>query len=491
MIAMNMIVSPQTIGEEGEDMLPFSGLVSAISSLRLATFALLTALASLAWAAPAAAQTAQESPAPAQQNQALVLTLEGAIGPASAAYITSGLERAREQNASLVIIEMDTPGGLDTSMRKIIQGILAMPIPVATYVHPSGARAASAGTYILYASHIAAMTPGTNLGAATPIQIGGSPSPAGDGEEGEEAAAAPANASERKAVNDAVAYIRSLAEMRGRNADWAEEAVRQASSLSASAALEQGVIDIVAADRTALLEQLDGRSVEVAGQEQVLSTSDMAVAEVEPDWTTELLATITNPNVAMILMMVGIYGLFFEFMNPGSLVPGTIGGISLLVALYGLTALPVDFAGVALIVLGLALMVAEAFAPSFGILGIGGLASFVIGSAIMVDTDVPEFQIDWSIIAALGVFSAVLLFFIARVSIKSFRHPVRSGQEELIGAGGEVSDWKGGKGHVFVHSERWNATGPEALKKGERVVVLGVKGLRLSVAAAPEGSEQT
>lgn len=422
------------------------------------------------------------TPAHSAEGEAYVLQLNGAIGPASAAYITNGLERAREENASLVIIEMDTPGGLDTSMREIIQGILAMPVPVATFVHPSGARAASAGTYILYASHIAAMTPGTNLGAATPVQIGGAPSQPQEGEEGE-SAAEPKNASERKAVNDAVAYIRSLAEMRGRDADWAEEAVRQAASLSANAALERNVIDVVAADTASLLKQLDGRTVRVAGADRTLSTADLALVEISPDWATKMLAIITDPNVAMILMMIGVYGLFFEFMNPGSLVPGTIGGISLLIALYGLAALPVDFAGVSLIVLGLALMVAEAFAPSFGILGLGGLASFVVGAAIMVDTDIPEFQIDWSVIAGLGVVSAILLVIVARVGIRSFSTPVRSGREELIGAKGAVIDWKGGHGHVFVHSERWNASGPQTLEKGQEVVIQSIDGLCLTVAA--------
>jgi membrane-bound serine protease (ClpP class) len=421
---------------------------------------------------------------------AIVLKLDGAIGPASASYLADGLEQAREEGAALVIIAMDTPGGLDTSMREIIQEILAMPIPVVGYVHPSGARAASAGTYILYASHVAAMTPGTNLGAATPIQIGAVPGQPSEPDEAEEAkdenAAAPKNASERKAVNDAVAYIRSLAEMRGRNADWGEKAVREAASLSATSALEQNVIEIVAPDLDSLLEQLDGRSVEVMGQERRLSTADLAVSQLEPDWLDRLLATITNPNVALILMMIGVYGLFFEFWNPGSFVPGTIGAISLLVALYALAALPVDIAGVALILLGLALMVAEAFAPSFGILGLGGLAAFVFGAVIMFDTDVPQFRIDWSVIAAVALFSAGLLTAVARVGIRSHRGRVETGSEELIGARAEVIDWQDGSGHVFVHSERWNATGPPTLEKGTTVTVNSISGLQLEVSLPEE-----
>lgn len=445
-------------------------------SLRSVILIVLSLLAALAWTKPALA-------AP---NQAYVISIAGAIGPATSAHVSDGLNRARQENAAIVILQMDTPGGLDISMREIIQDILSMPLPVVGYVHPSGARAASAGTYILYASHVAAMTPGTNLGAATPIQIGATPTEPGEGEE-----RAPKNASAQKSVNDAVAYIRSLAEMRGRNADWAERAVRDAQSLSASAALEQGVIEIVAVDIETLLVELDGRTVEIAGESRELSTTGLSIVQIEADWSTKLLATITNPNVALILLMVGVYGLFFEFMNPGALVPGTIGAISLLVALYSLAALPVDFAGIALILLGLALLVGEAFAPSFGILGLGGLASFVFGAAIMFDTDVPEFQVDWSVIAALGVFGAILIVIVARLGISSFREPVRGGKDEMIGAMGEVVDWDKGRGHVFVHSERWNATGPRNLETGATVKIERIDKLELLVRPSEEEDSRT
>jgi membrane-bound serine protease (ClpP class) len=440
----------------------------------------------LGWLALAAGPAPQQQ-APGRQ-QAVALTLDGAIGPATAAFITDGLEQAREADAQLVVIRIDTPGGLDTSMREIIREILAMPIPVVSYVHPSGARAASAGTFILYASHVAAMTPGTNLGAATPVAIG-APSPAQQpdkGEEGDKSGGQPASASERKAVNDAVAYIRSLAELRGRNADWAEEAVRGGASLSAEAALKQNVIEVVAPNLPALLAALDGRTVTVKDQQITIATAGIAIEELEPDWRTKLLSIITDPNIALILMMIGTYGLLFEFLNPGSLVPGTIGAICLLIGLYALAVLPVNFAGVGLIVLGIGLMVAEGFAPSFGILGLGGLVAFVIGAAIMFESDIPEFQVNWGTIAAVAVFSAGLLVLVARTGLSSFRHKVVTGAAGLIGARATVEDWQGGKGHVFVHSERWNAHGPEHLARGDRVRVERVSGLNLAVAPDTE-----
>jgi len=291
-----------------------------------------------------------------------------------------------------VVLQMDTPGGLDTSMRAIIKDILASPVPVAAFVAPGGARAASAGTYILYASHIAAMAPATNLGAATPVAIGAP----GGGAEGDKKAGKDekgegggASAMTRKQVNDAAAYIRSLAQMRGRNAEWAERAVREAVSLSASEALKMKVIDLVAEDVPDLLRRLDGRKLKVSDAERVLQTADVVATTVEPDWRTRFLSVVTDPSIAYMLILLGIYALVFEFSNPGLVFPGVVGAICVLIALYAFHLLPVNYAGLALMLVGIAFIVGELFFPAYGSLGIGGAIAFVIGSVILIDTDVP------------------------------------------------------------------------------------------------------
>ena len=457
-----------------------------------------------------------------------LLQIQGAIGPATADFITRGIEMAEESNATLIVLEMDTPGGLDTSMREIIQGILASSAPVATYVWPQGARAASAGTYILYASHIAAMAPATNLGAATPVAIG-APAPASptdpadetqdedeadedanaSGDEDEEAAGddaddadaeetatddtgdgasepsdpipAPATATERKAINDAVAYIRSLAELRGRNADWAEDAVRAAESLSSQDALEMNVIDLVADDLSDLLQKLDGWELEINGRSFELDTTGLIYERIEPDWRTRLLEVISTPTVAYMLMLLGIYGLIFEGYNPGAIVPGVVGAISLLLALFAFQVLPINYAGLALIALGVILMVSEFLVPSFGALGMGGVAAFIFGSVILIDSDIPGFGVSLPLIVTIAASGALVLLGIVWFAVRSRDRPVVSGQEEMVGAHAEALHDFDTRGQIWVHGERWAARTSAPVTAGQSLEVVRVDGLTLHV----------
>jgi len=395
-----------------------------------------------------------------------VVPLEGAIGPASADFARRGIERAAKDGAELVVLRIDTPGGLDSSMREIIKAILASKVPVAAYVAPSGARAASAGTFILYASHIAAMAPGTNLGAASPVSIGGGGSFEKDDKKG-----GGMDTMTRKVTNDAVAYIRGLAELRKRNADWAEKAVREGASLPAQEALKLKVIDHVAPDLPGLLK--------------ALGKAEAEVKTVEIDWRTRVLAVITNPTVAYIMILVGIYALIFEFMNPGVILPGVIGTIALLLALYALHLLPVNYAGLALIVLGIAFMAAEAFLPAFGALGIGGLVAFVLGSVLLIDdeTELPGFDIPYTLIGGLAVASAGFLIFLLGMLAKSRKRAVVTGREQMIGAPGEAMEDFAGEGWARVRGEQWRVRAGGPVRRGQRLRVTGMKGLVLEVIA--------
>jgi len=441
---------------------------------------LLGVLAWMAWIAPA-------TTAPRDRATVVQVEIKDAIGPATKEHFLTALQHAEESGAELLVLVLDTPGGLDVAMRDMIQGILAAKVPVATFVAPSGARAASAGTFILYASHIAAMAPGTNAGAATPVPLGGSPPAdaddrgARDGEKQEREAPRAGGASDRKSVNDAIAYIRSLADLRGRDPEFAEAAVREAASLPAQEALKRGVIDLISTDVPDLLAALDGREVRIGREVRRLKTKGAAVELMEMDWRISLLAVLTNPLVAYGLLIVGLYGLMFEGYNPGAVLPGVTGAICLLLGLYALQVLSVNFAGLALVVLGVAMMIAEFFVPSHAVLGLGGLVAFVIGSVILMDTDTPGFEASRGLVGGIAAFAGIAMLAMIRLAMRARRRPVVTGTEQLVGDSAEaVSDFDG-TGQVRIYGEQWNAISSVPVTRGQRLRIDRVDGLTLHV----------
>ena len=426
------------------------------------------------------------SSAESGEPSAVIVAIRGAIGPGVSDFVQRGIEQAKKEKASLFILQLDTPGGLDLAMREIIQYILASPVPVVSYVAPDGARAASAGTYILYASHVAAMAPATNLGAATPVSIGGglpqmdkeSRQQEGTGENQEQEHRR--DTMKEKMVNDAEAYIVSLAEKHGRNGEWAAKAVREAVSISATEALRLGVIDLVADNVGDLLLQLHGKEVTMASGTRKLDTKGLRLVYVEKNWRTRLLMVIGDPNIAYMLMLLGMYGLFFELANPGSVLPGVLGGTALLLALYAFQVLPVNYAGLALIILGLSFMAGEAFTPSFGILGLGGLAAFSFGSVILMDEK--SMQISLFLIGSTGLLSLAGILWILGGILSVRRKHVITGAEQMLDSVGEVMDDFTDTGRVWVLGESWQASTTVPLKKGEKVTILQQDGLHLSVA---------
>ncbi|AEH87708.1 NfeD family protein [Mesorhizobium opportunistum] len=426
-------------------------------------------------------------PSAGGERVALSVAIDGAIGPASTRQLEEALDVAARRDAAALILKLDTPGGLVTSMREMIADILASPVPVIGYVAPAGGHAASAGTYILYATHVAAMAPGTNLGAATPVEMGGLPSlPGGEKDNGpakdqKDANGRPAgDAMMAKVTNDAVALIRSLAELRGRNGDWGEKAVREAASLSANAALQEHVIDLVARDTTELLQQADGRTVDVAGRKVLLATSGLPVETLEPGWFIRLLAVITDPNTAVILMLVGVYGIVFEFTSPGAVAPGVVGTICLVLGLYALDLLPINYTGLALMLLGITFLVIEAFNPTV-VLGLSGVAAFVFGAAMLMRVEGPGFAMSWAVIGPAAALTLGLALLTGTYVRAVRRNPPRVGGEAMRGVPAEILDWQGGEGHVLALGERWRAKADEPIEAGDSVEVTDISDLVLTV----------
>lgn len=425
----------------------------------------------------------------AERSGAIITTeIKGPIGVAATRIVTDALAKVRQEKARYLVIQLDTPGGLVSATREILQQLLASPAPVIVYVTPSGARAASAGTFLVYAAHIGAMAPGTHIGAATPIELGGlpgSPRPPEPKQDGKEKGG-PQNETpaQRKALNDTIAMLRSLAQLRGRNVDWAEKAVREAATLTAEDALKEGVIDVIARDLDDLLEKIDGRTITINNVQHEVATKGVPRLVFEPDWRTRLLGLISDPNVAFILLLIGIYGILFEFWNPGGLVAGVVGAVCLILALAALATLPVQYAALGLIVLGIGLMLGEAFTPGIGILGIGGVIAFIVGSVFLFDPAGADINIAVSlplIIAAVATTGSLALFVLG-AAVKARRRRATTGSEEMIGSTGEVVEWDGFRGRVRVHGELWSARSDRSFEPGASIRIRQREGLILEVA---------
>jgi membrane-bound serine protease (ClpP class) len=440
--------------------------------LSVAVAALLVGLSGLALGARAQVQ----------QQSVIVVPFTGVVNPVLAGYVDRAITQGEETGAALVLIEMDTPGGLDTSMRQIIRRILSSRVPVAVYVAPSGARAASAGVYITYAAHIAAMAPGTNIGSATPVSMG---------ENGEQQMSDEMRA---KVSNDAAAYIRSLGEQRHRNVDWAEQAVRQGVNVHAEEAVRLGVVELIAPDERSLLQQIDGKTVETAGGNVTLKTADAPTQRLEMNVIESFLHVITDPTIAYMLISLGTMGLFFELSNPGSVLPGVIGGICLLLGLFALGSLPINYAGLLFMGLAMLLLAADVITPTHGVLTAGGLISFVLGSMLLINapSSAPYLQISFQAIGAVVTCMAAFSIFVIGAAAKTRRRKVVTGREGMLGARGIVRTTLNPRGMVFVQSELWSAVSDNGvIEKGTEVEVTAIQGLLLHVRPAAIGSPQT
>jgi membrane-bound serine protease (ClpP class) len=400
-------------------------------------------------------------------NEILIADLDGVISPASSSYLVRVVDVAEREDAACLIFKIDTPGGLDISMREITKRILNTKIPVVVYVAPKGARAASAGVFILYASHVAAMAPGTNVGAAHPVSMGGGQMD---------------SVMIEKVTNDAVAYLRALAKERGRNEEWAEESVRESASVDAETALQLDVCEIIAGDENELIEKLDGLKIVLGGEETVLRTSGRPLREVRMTLRERLLLLLTNPNIAYVLLLLGIYGLFFELQNPGMIFPGVVGGICLILGFYSLHVLPVNYAGLALIILSAILFILEIYVTSQGLLTIGGIVALVFGSLILFESDVPYLRVSWEVIMYAVIIVAGFVIFILALGVRAQFRKRATGSDGMVGEIGTAkTDVKEDGGTVYVHGEFWNAASEKLIKKGQQVRIIGVEGMTLKV----------